>query len=198
MPATNSPDILLCLREGWELFLRRPALLAGATLIAAIINLAASMIPFATLITYPLLLAGLYVMIIRLDAGESVALGNLADGLPRFVPLLVASVLISLLVTFGLMLLVLPGIYLAVAWGFTTLNIIDRGMDFWPAMEDSRRTITAHFFPYFGLVLIMLVIVTLGSLPLGLGLLVAVPVCLGAQYRFYRRLLPRDGAVELS
>jgi len=156
------------------------------------------MIPFATLITYPLLLAGLYVMIIRLDAGESVALGNLADGLPRFVPLLVASVVISLLVTLGLMLLVLPGIYLAVAWGFTTLNIIDRDMDFWPAMEDSRRTITAHFLPYFGLVLIMLVLVALGSLPLGLGLLVAIPVCLGAQYRFYRRLLPRDGAVELS
>lgn len=188
MNTTPSPEIGTCLNEGWEIYKQRPLLLSGATALAAAINIVASWIPFAAMITYPLLLAGLYLIVVRLDRGESATIGNLLDGLPYFVPLVVASLLMSVLITIGIVLLVLPGLYLAVAYGFTTLNIIDRRLDFWPAMEDSRRTITAHLLPYFGLVLVMLVLLVLGSLPLGLGLLVAVPVCLAAQYRFYRRL----------
>ena len=65
------------------------------------------------------------------------------------------------------------------------LNIVDRNLDFWPAMEHSRKTITAHFWTYTGFVLVVLLIVFLASLPLGLGLPIALPVCLAAQYFFY-------------
>lgn len=182
------PDIGTCLSEGWELFKQRPWLLIGATLIAGLINGLASNVPFANLLTYPVLLAGLYLMIMRLDGDRPLALSNLFDALPRVLPLVAASLLTSLLTVLGLVLFIIPGLYLAMAYGFTTLNIVDRNMDFWPAMENSRTTITSVFWPYAGLILLLGVITIIAALPFGLGLPIAVPVCLAAQYRFYRRL----------
>jgi uncharacterized membrane protein len=184
----SNPDIGTCLREGWALYTGRPWLLSGATVVVALINALASYIPLANLVTYPLLLAGLYILIMRLDAGEEVAIGNLFDGFSYFLPLVIASLLTSLLVALGILLFVIPGIYLAVTYGFTTLNIIDGNMEFWPAMENSRKTLTRHFWAYAGLGLILLLIILAGSLAFGVGLVVALPVCIAAQYRFYRRL----------
>lgn len=195
---TETPDISTCLKDGWELFKQRPWLLIGATLIAGLINGLAARIPLANLLTYPLLLAGLYLMIMRLQRGQPLALGNLFDALPRALPLVVASLLSSLLIALGFILFVIPGLYLAVAYGFTTLNIIDRQLDFWPAMESSRRTITSMFWPYLGLILVLGVILIAAALPFGLGLPIAVPVCLAAQYRFYRGVYPMDGAAATA
>ncbi|MEM6775232.1 MAG: hypothetical protein AAF640_10305 [Pseudomonadota bacterium] len=181
----SNPDIGSCLSRGWALYRERPLLLTGAALLAGIINAAASFIPFATLVTYPLLLAGLYHMVMRLERGEAAELSHLFDGLPRFLPLVIASVLMSVLITIGVFLFVLPGLYLVIAYGFTTLNIIDRGLDFWPAMEHSRKTITAHFWTYTGFAIVVVLILFAASIPFGLGLPIAIPVCLAAQYYFY-------------
>jgi len=187
---TASPDIGECLREGWSLYMQRPVLLSGATLLAAIANAIAGQVPFASLLVYPPLLGGMYCLLIRLDRGDSVALGNLLDALPRFLPLVIASVLTSLFITLGLFLFVLPGLYLILAYGFTTLNIVDGNDDFWPAMESSRKTVNAHFWSYAGLALVLFLIIVVAAVPFGLGLPVALPVALAAQYRFYRTVSP--------
>lgn len=183
-----SPDVGRCLREGWELYKREPLLLSGATIVVALINALASTIPFAAAILYAPLLAGLYILIMRVDEGKSIRLVQVFDGFKKFLPLALASIVMSLLITLGLILLVIPGVYLAIAYGFTTLNIIDKHQDFWPAMENSRKTITSCFWSYSLLVLLMLAICIAGSLPFGLGLPIAVPVCIAAQYFFYRAL----------
>ncbi|MEM9317077.1 MAG: hypothetical protein AAGA95_20910, partial [Pseudomonadota bacterium] len=67
----SNPDIGSCLSRGWALYRERPLLLTGAALLAGIINAAASFIPFATLVTYPLLLAGLYHMVMRRRLGKA-------------------------------------------------------------------------------------------------------------------------------
>ncbi|MDP5052551.1 MAG: hypothetical protein NWP69_02065 [Congregibacter sp.] len=180
-----TPDISDCLSQGWELYLKDPVLLSGATVLLALICGAASMVPFLGALVYPPMLAGLYSLIIRLDRGEAITINNLFDGFQRFVPLVIASVLISLLVAVGLILLVLPGLYLIIAYGFTTLLIIDQKQDFWPAMENSRKIINAHFWSYTLLALVLAVICMVASLPLGLGLIIAGPVCIAAQYRYY-------------
>lgn len=185
---TATPDIGTCLREGWALYTQRPALLSGATALVALINAVASWIPLANLLTYPVLLAGLYLLVMRVEAGEAVSLNVLFDGFSQILPLVLASLLSGLLIAIGLLILVVPGVYLAIAYGFTTLNIIDRGLDFWPAMEASRKEITQHFLGYVGLGLILLALIFAGALAFGVGLLVALPVCIAAHYRFYRRL----------
>jgi uncharacterized membrane protein len=185
MTNPNSPDIGDCFSEGWALYRKDPVLLSGATILMAVICGIVGLIPLLGTVVYPPLLAGLYSMIIRLDRGESITIQNLFDGFQQFLPLLIASLLISLFVAIGLFLLVLPGLYLLVIYGFTTLFIVDGKQDFWPAMESSRRILHAHFWGYALFALLLAVICIIASLPLGLGLIIAAPVCLAAQYRYY-------------
>lgn len=174
--------------EGWEIYKREPLLLSAATLLQIVLSSIAVNIPFANMVLYGPLIAGLYIMVMRLERGEELTFGNYFDGFKTFVPLALASVVTSLFISIGILLLVLPGIYLAIAYGFTFLNILDRKMDFWPAMETSRKVITAHFWTALGLTFLFVVLCLLGAIPFGLGLLVAIPVCIGAQYRFYTDL----------
>ena len=183
-----SIDIGASLAAGFDIYKRRPLLLSGATLLQIAVSLVAADIPLATTVLYGPLLSGLYLLIMRIDRGEPVRFANYFDAFAFFLPLALASIVSSLLIALGMLLLILPGLYLALAYGFTYLNIIDRGMDFWPAMEDSRRTITAHFWRYLLLALVFLLICMVAAIPLGLGLLVAVPVCVAAQYCVYRDL----------
>lgn len=181
-----APDIGQCLSEGWALYQKDPVLLSGATILMAVICGIAGLVPLAGTLVYPPLLAGLYTMIIRLDRGESITISNLFDGFQRFLPLIIASILISVFVTIGLILLVLPGLYLLIVYSFSTLLIIDQKQDFWPAMENSRKIIHAHFWSYALVALVLALICIIASLPLGLGLIIAAPVCLAAQYRYYQ------------
>jgi uncharacterized membrane protein len=181
-------DIGRCIGEGWALYKREPLLLSGATLLMAVVNAIAGNIPLLNLALYGPLLGGLYILVMRIDRGEPVRFSNYFEAFNAFLPLLLASVVMSLLIFLGFLLLILPGVFLALAYGFTTLNIVDRRMDFWPAMEDSRRTITRHFWQYLLLALLFMGLCLLGAIPFGLGLLVAVPVCIGAQYCYYRDL----------
>lgn len=188
MESHKAPDIGHCLRDGWALYQREPFLLSGAAIIGAVISAIASYIPFAHVAVHGPLLGGLYVLIMRIDRDQPAGIGNYFDAFSQFLPLLLATVVMSILISIGLIALVLPGLYLALAYAFTILNIVDRKMDFWPAMEASRKAVTAHFWQYLVLSLLFLLICFAGALAFGIGLLVAIPVCLAAQYCFYREL----------
>jgi len=87
-----------------------------------------------------------------------------------------AAILIYIMSILGFILLVLPGIYLTIAYIFTLPLIVDKGMDVWQAMELSRKMVTKHWFKVFGLMLILSIIMGLGALAFGVGLIWAVPL----------------------
>jgi hypothetical protein len=49
----------------------------------------------------------------------------------------------------------LPGIYLGVGYVFALPLVIDKKMDFWPAMEVSRRVVHHHWWSTFALVIVL-------------------------------------------
>ena len=83
------------------------------------------------------------------------------------------TILVSLL---GLLVILPPAIYLAVSWLFAPLLIVDKGLDFWPAMELSRKVAGKHFFSVFGLLVLGGLIMIAGALALCLGLFVTAPI----------------------
>jgi hypothetical protein len=99
-----------------------------------------------------------------------------------------ASVLLSLM---GVLLILPPAIYLGVSWVFSPLLIVDKGLDFWPAMELSRRVAARHFFGVFALLLICGLIMMGGALALCVGLFFAVPVAFAAIAIAYDELFGR-------
>lgn len=51
----------------------------------------------------------------------------------------------------------------------------DKRLDFWPAMETSRKLITKQWFGFFGLILLVALLNVAGALALGIGLFVTAP-----------------------
>ncbi len=74
------------------------------------------------------------------------------------------------------MLLVLPAIYVTVAYAFTIPLIVDKNMDVWEAMEHSRKTVTAKWFKVAGLMGLLTIIMVLSAIPLGIGLIWTLPL----------------------
>jgi len=72
--------------------------------------------------------------------------------------------------------LILPGLYLSIAYTFTMPLIVDKNMGVWDAMELSRKTVTKHWFKVFGLVLLLGIIALISAIPLGAGLIWTVPL----------------------
>lgn len=72
--------------------------------------------------------------------------------------------------------MILPGIYLAVSYMFAPLFVIDKNMEFWSAMETSRKLITKRWWSFFGLAIALGILVLAGFILLGVGALVTIPL----------------------
>lgn len=100
----------------------------------------------------------------------------------------IATVLQILLICIGLVLLVLPGIYLAVGYALTLPLILDRGLGPWEALETSRKAIHKKWWTVLGMSLVMTLLYMVSIIPLGLGLIWTVPMYIVLIGVLYSRL----------
>ena len=126
-------------------------------------------------LVYPLGI-GLGLLGIRRAAGKDTPLSTLWEPYSQFIPLIVMLVLMGLLIVGGFFLLVLPGIYLAVAYSFAPYLIVEKNMGVWEALETSRKAITTCWWRYFGLLLIAVLLCIVGTIPLFIGLIWVLPI----------------------
>ena len=103
-------------------------------------------------------------------------------------PLFFASILITVLTYVGFLFLLLPGIYLSVAYSFTLPLMIDKKLDIWGAMEVSRRAVTTHWFTIAGVNGTMVILIVLSALPFGIGLIWTIPLMMITQGVMYRKI----------
>lgn len=127
------------------------------------------------ILVYPLGI-GLGLLGIRRAAGKDTPLSTLWEPYSQFIPLVVMLVLMGLLIVGGFFLLVLPGIYLAVAYSFAPYLMFEKNMGVWEALETSRKAITTCWWRYFGLLLIAVLLFIVGTIPLLIGLVWVLPI----------------------
>jgi uncharacterized membrane protein len=128
-----------------------------------------------TLVLFPLGV-GLGLLGIRRAAGKDTPVSTLWEPYSHALPLIVMFVLMAALIVAGFFLLVLPGIYLSIAYSFAPYLIVEKNMGVWEALETSRKAITEYWWRYFGLMLVALLLVIVGSIPLLLGLIWVIPI----------------------
>ena len=139
-------------------------------------DLAASLVEIiVTLILFPLGV-GLGLLGIRRAAGKETPVSTLWEPYSHALPLIVMFVLMAVLIVAGFFLLVLPGIYLSIAYSFSPYLIVEKNMGVWEALETSRKAITKYWWRYFGLMLVALLLIIIGSIPLLIGLLWVLPI----------------------
>ena len=186
-------DIAGCLERSWNLLKANFWPLVGATFVSLVVMVIANMIPIVGLFVGVLLTGvfygGLYLYYLKTIRGQPVELGDVFSGFTlAFVPLMLATIVSTLLISVGLLLLILPGIYLGVSYIFAYMLVIDKRIEFWAAMEISRRVITAQWWRMFGLVLLASVIALLGVVALVIGMFITVPIYIGALVYAYEDL----------
>lgn len=134
------------------------------------------------------LTVGLRIVAVRRASGFPNSFGMAFVGLAR-IPLFIGGTLVITLITYlGFALLVLPGLYFAVAYGMTLSLLAFRNMPVWTAMETSRRAITHKWFRILGLYLLVALIILLSALPLGIGLIWTFPWGMLVSGVLYRRM----------
>ena len=88
--------------------------------------------------------------------------------------------------------LALPAIYLVIAWTFAPILVIDRGLEFWDAMELSRKVVTRHWWSVFFAVIIGGFLSGLGILALIVGVVFTLPIKFATIAVAYEMLFPRE------
>ncbi len=111
----------------------------------------------------------------------------------KFWSFLGTSLLVSIVVVLGMLLLIVPGIIFALMFMFATFIVIDRGLGPIEAMKESKRITTGYKWKLLGLGIVLTLLNVVGILALVVGLLVTVPVSVLAATRAYRELSARAG-----
>jgi uncharacterized membrane protein len=135
------------LREGWATFSRYPTGFLGFAMLFTVASQAALTLgrvvgQVVSIVIQVIMLAGIALVVWKeRESGPT----RFTDFFPDWTTagyLMVSTVLGLLLVVTGLIVFVVPGIYLIVAYVFSNMLIVDRKFTPWQALEASRRVVT--------------------------------------------------------
>ena len=174
--------------RGWELFKQYALPFVGYMLLVTLITSVASRLPYplgfnednrggiVNFLLSPPLTAGYYIVGFLLAKGRTPVFGDFFKGFNKYLQLLLVNIVGSLLIMIGLLLLVIPGLYLLVAYCLAIPFVVEKHLDFWTALETSRKLVTKKWFSFLGLGVLLVLLNFAGALFLGIGLLVTIPL----------------------
>ncbi len=136
-------------------------------------------------ITLPLGM-GLFMLGLKRSVDQPLAVGTIFDYFGKVVPLLLTTLLMYVMLIIGFLLLILPGIYLAVGYYLAMPLVVEKNLGPWQALEASRKAITKRWFAVFGFILLLILINLVAMIPLGIGLIWTLPMSLIAYGILYR------------
>ena len=186
-------DIGSCMSRGFRLVQDHFWLTVGAWAVSFVVALSLTSVPYVGgvigIFLGGVFLAGIHWFFLRLSRGEPATVGDVFAGFgPAIGPLILVGLVTFLLEGVGFFLCILPGIYLAVAWHYAAIAALDKQVDFWAAMELSRKVVTRHWFGVFGLVLLAILLWLGGLIACCIGIFVTGPIATAALVYAYRDL----------
>lgn len=185
---------------GWDTFKKRGWFFIGITLLTIVIEVA------LRAVTAPLTGSEQYVaLIINILFGTLISIGLVsiflkATGAPESVTFsdlwhpasywyyLGAELLSGLCIALGFILLIIPGLILAIMWFFVKYLVIDKNLTPIAAMKESARMTKGHRWDLLAFLLLIIIINIIGVLCIVVGLLITIPVTGLATAHAYRAL----------
>jgi len=114
--------------------------------------------------------------------------GFLSFSSSLFFKFLLGYILYLIVVLIGLILLIVPGMYLAIKYQFVPYLIVDKNMDVIEAFKKSGKMTDGSKWNLFLLIILLVIIVLLGFLAFIVGIFVALPIAMVAVAYVYRKL----------
>jgi hypothetical protein len=158
-------------------------------LMALVLSVISSAVP---IILQGPLIAGFHIYCMKKLCGRRAEFADMFKGFNFFIPTLVASLVISCFTLLGLIACVIPALVVAAMYKFTYLFIVDKRMDFWPAMQASHAIVKQDYFGFTMFLLAMIGINILGALCCIVGVFVTIPITLAAITVAYQEIVGFD------
>jgi len=170
--------------RGFGVYLSNLGGFIGLSFLTTLITIILNFIPGLGNIASSVLGAGFTFVGLAIIRRQTYTFKDFFKGLSNkyFLRVFLVSLVGMAITVLGLILWVLPGIYISVCYVFALQIAIDWELDFWEALEASRKLISRNWFSMFGFVLV------LGSINPGIALLVSVSF-------FFN---PRSGSITLD
>ncbi len=169
--------------EGWKLVQTDLGFFVILGLLFLVLN---SVIP---IVLQGPLLAGFHIAAIGRLQGRRTDINDFFKGFNFFVPTLVASIVIAVFSTIGMLLCIIPGLVVMAMYQFTYLFIVDKKLDFWPAMQASHAVVKQDYFGFTIFTVALGLLNLVGVLACIVGVLITVPISWAAITIAYRDLV---------
>lgn len=131
---------------------------------------------------------GIFMIGLKRIEGKSFSYATAFNYFSKTIAIFFAVILMGIITTIGFILLIIPGIYLSVAYSLTIPIIVDQGLGPWQAMELSRKAIGRKWFKVFAVYLITMLIYMISMIPLGIGLIWTIPLMIMVAAVLYRTI----------
>jgi uncharacterized membrane protein len=131
---------------------------------------------------------GIFLLGVRRASGASIQAGSIMGYYASVWRLFVTMLLLYIMVLIGFALLIIPGIYLSIAYYMALPLVAEKGLSPWQALEVSRKTISKRWFTMFFFSIVISLIVMVSMIPLGIGLIWTLPMMMIAYGIIYRNM----------
>ncbi len=115
-------------------------------------------------------------MAIRRSVGLPISFSMAFSYFSRIIPLVITSILQMIFIVIGFFLLIIPGIYLSLAYLFAVPLVVEKNLGPWQALETSRKAVTHRWFSIFGFFIVIGLMMLASMIPLGIGLIWTLPM----------------------
>ena len=167
--------------EGWQLVFSD----LGNYLLVSLVFTVVNSVP----LLQGALIAGFHIFTMKKLTGRNAEVADLFRGFNFFVPALVASLLIGIFSFVGFLFLIIPGLVIAAIYKFTYLFIVDKRMDFWPAMQASHAVVKNDYFGFTMFLILAFLVNVVGFLCFLVGLFITIPVTFAAITLAYKEIV---------
>ncbi len=120
--------------------------------------------------------AGIIIMVVHKIGRKPVSWKMIFSGFSRFGSLLLLFIVQSIMLTIGFLLFILPGIYLSVGYILAIPLLFEKKLSPWQALEVSRQAVHKRWWTVFFSLIAMSILITISTIPLGLGLIWTIPM----------------------
>ncbi len=134
------------------------------------------------------LMGGINIIWLRIIRGQSASINDAMAIKSFIVPLILTSIMGQFAITFGFLLLIVPGVVLALGLAMMQYIVIDKNLKFVDALKASWELMDGYKMQYFIFGMILMVVNFIGMIPCFLGLIITIPISLGASLMFYNAI----------
>ena len=166
------------LSRAWELYKGNLGVFLGGVILIGVVLGAANYFFFAgTIVLQGPLMLGLCGAALKEVRGGHSDLGDLFSGFQRFLPAMLANLVMSLFIAIGFILLVLPGIFVSMLYMPLFFMLADDATNnWWAVMERTRTRVMDNLGQWVILGLVLIGLNIAGAIVCGIGLLVTAPM----------------------